>query len=105
MPIITRRQFLKSSVAVALAPAIAELESALAPFIPEQETWTLEVDEAKLEALVKERASIESSSIIDGRAIISVALDIEESDRESETPFMEAVKQGKIKPRTDAPDS
>jgi len=30
---------------------------------------------------------------------------IEELEKESETPFMDAVKSGKIKPRTDVPDS
>jgi len=41
----------------------------------------------------------------DGILVFRGLPDPEESDRESETPFMDAVKQGKIKPRKDVPDS
>ena len=34
-----------------------------------------------------------------------IAKILEEKEKESETPFMDAVKQEKIKPRTDVPDS
>ena len=41
----------------------------------------------------------------DGILVFRGLPDTEESDRESETPFTDAVKQGKIKPREDVPDS
>ena len=41
----------------------------------------------------------------DGILVFRGLPDAEEPDKESETPFTDAVKQGKIKPRTDVPDS